>query len=157
MNKFGQYTKKVISHFQNPHNYGRIASPDSIGSAGNIVCGDVMQIYIKVGKNKKGDEIIKNIKFETFGCAAAISTSSVITDIAKGKTLQSALKIDKGMIIKSLGGLPEIKYHCSILAVDALSEAIYKYLLKKKKHISKSLEKRHLKIDKERKIIEKRR
>ena len=98
------YTKKVMEHFQKPHNYGRIKNPDGIGKAGNPTCGDVMLLYIKVAKNKKGEEFIKDIKFETLGCAAAIATSSVITDLAKGKTLKQALKIDNKKIVKSLGG-----------------------------------------------------
>jgi len=120
------YSKKVIDHFQNPHNYGKMKNPDGVGKVGNPICGDVMHLYIKVEK-----EIIKDIKYETFGCVAAISTSSVVTDLAKGKTLQQALKIDSNKVVKSLGGLPEIKYHCSLLAVDALKKAINDYLSKK--------------------------
>ena len=125
----GIYSKKVIEHFQNPHNYGRIKDADGIGKAGNPICGDVLYLYIKVGEN----EVIKDIKFETFGCAAAISTSSVVTDLAKGKTIKEALKIDSARIVKSLGGLPSIKHHCSLLAIDALKAAINDYLSKKKK------------------------
>ena len=115
--------------FKNPHNYGRMKNPDGIGKVGNPVCGDVMWLYIKVDKNEK----IKDIKFETFGCVAAISTSSIITDLVKGKTIKEALKITKDDIVKSLGGLPKIKYHCSVLAVDALKEAVKDYNGKKKK------------------------
>jgi nitrogen fixation NifU-like protein len=133
----GLYTKKVMETFKNPHNYGRIKNADGIGKVGNPVCGDVMHLYIKVGNppagGKKGEEIIKDIKFETFGCVAAISTSSIITDLAKGKTIKEALKITKDSIIKKLGGLPSIKYHCSVLAVDALAEAIKDYRGKSKK------------------------
>lgn len=117
-------------------------------------CGDVMWLYIKVAKNKKGEEIIKDIKFETFGCVAAIATSSAITDLAKGKTLEEALNITKGNITKSLGGLPPIKLHCSVLAADALTEAIYNYFLKNKRVISKELEERHEKIAQEKKVVE---
>ena len=145
------YTKEVMGHFKKPHNYGNIKDADGIGKVGNIVCGDVMHLYIKVKNN-----IIKDIKFETFGCVAAISTSSVITDLAKGKTIEEALKIEKSDVIKSLGGLPVIKYHCSILAVDALNEAIYDYLIKSKKPIPKDLEIKHKKIKKDRETIEKR-
>ena len=123
----GLYTPKVMETFKNPHNYGRIKNASGIGKVGNPVCGDVMWLYIKVVKNKKGEEIIKDIKFETFGCVAAISTSSIITDLVKGKTIKEALKITKDNIVESLGGLPKIKYHCSILAVDALKEAIKDY------------------------------
>lgn len=119
-------------------------------------CGDVMWLYIKVVKNKKGEEIIKDIKFETFGCVAAISTSSVITDLAKGKTIKEALKITKDNVIESLGALPKIKYHCSVLAVDALTEAIYDYFSKNKKEIPVDLQRKHEIIQKSKEIIEKR-
>ncbi len=147
------YTKKVLDYFRNPKNYGKLKNPDGIGRVGNIICGDVMQLYIKVGKNKKGEEVIEDIKFETFGCAAAISTSSVITDLAKGKTLNKALKIDQRKVVSSLGGLPPIKIHCSVLAADALAEAIYNYLSKNKKPIPKDLQKRRSRIEKEKKLI----
>ncbi len=153
--RIGPYTKKVIELFQNPHNYGRMKNPDGIGKVGNIVCGDVMWLYIKIGKDKKGREIIKNVKFETFGCVAAISTSSIITDLVKGKTLREAMKINKEKVIKSLGGLPLIKLHCSVLAVDALSEAIYDFLSKKKKPIPKKIKERHQKIEMGKELIEK--
>lgn len=155
MNQFGPYVKKVMEHFKHPHNYGRIKNPDGLGKAGNIVCGDEMYFYIKVGKNKKEEEIIKNIRFETFGCVAAISTSSIITDLAKGKTLKEAMNIGSKKIVDSLGGLPPIKIHCSLLGVDALSEAIYDYLSKNKREISTELQKRHQRIEKEKKKIEK--
>lgn len=147
----GPYTKKVLNLFKNPHNYGKIKNPDGEGRVGNINCGDVMQLYIKV----KG-EVIKEIKFETFGCVAAISTSSIITDLAKGKTIKEALKITKDNVVDSLGGLPAIKYHCSVLAVDALVEAVYDYLTKSKKQISDDLQKRHERIKKEKEVIDKR-
>jgi len=156
MNNNKIYTKKVIEHFKNPHNLGKIKNPDGIGKVGNLTCGDVMHIYIQVEKNKKGKEIIKNIKFETFGCVAALSTSSVVTDLAKGKTLDKALQINKDDIVKILGGLPAIKLHCSVLAMDALSEAIYDYLAKNKREIPKELQKRHKKIKKDLEVIEKR-
>lgn len=148
------YNKKVLQHFKSPHNFGKIKNPDGIGKIGNIYCGDVMWIYIKIGKNKKGEEIIKDIKFETYGCVAALASSSMITDLAKGKTIKQALKIDYEQVIKSFGGLPPIKTHCSILAVDALLEAIYDYLTKNKRPISEGLEKHHKSIEKEEKIIE---
>jgi nitrogen fixation NifU-like protein len=150
------YTPKVMETFKNPHNYGKIKNADGIGKVGNIVCGDVMWLYIKVAKNAKKQEIIKDIKFETFGCVAAISTSSTITDLAKGKTIEKALKIEKADIIKKLGGLPSVKYHCSVLAVDALIEAVYDYYVKNKMEISLDLQKKHDKIKKEKDIIEKR-
>jgi len=124
------YTQKVIEHFTHPRNVGEIKNPDGIGEIGNPMCGDVMKITIKVDKKKKNGqikEIIKDIKFKTFGCAAAIATSSVITEMAKGKTLEEALKITRQDIADYLGGLPPIKMHCSNLAADALREAIEDY------------------------------
>ncbi len=150
------YSKKVIEHFKNPHNYGKIKNPDGIGKVGNIICGDVLWLYIKVEKDKKGKEIIKDISFETFGCVAAISASSVVTDLAKEKTLEEAIEIESNKVVKSLGGLPPIKHHCSLLGIDALSEAIYDYLSKNKKSIPEKLQKRHQRIEKEKKEIEKR-
>ena len=145
------FTPKVIKYFRKPHNYGRMKNPDGVGKVGNPVCGDVMWLYIRVEKNKKGEEIIKDIKFETFGCVAAVATSSVITDLAKGKTLKEAMKINREKIVKSLGGLPPIKVHCSVLAAGALSEAIYDYLSKNKKEIPKEIESLHRRIEKEKK------
>lgn len=154
------YSDDVIKHFRNPHNMGKIKNPDGIGKVGNIICGDVMWLYIKVGKSasrrRKGEEVITDVKFETFGCTAAIATSSMITDLAKGKTFKEALKINKQEITDSLGGLPPIKVHCSILASDALVEAIYGYLSKNGRSISKELEERHQHIKREKEIIEER-
>jgi len=155
MKRVGPYTKKVIEHFRNPRNFGKMKNPDGIGKVGNIVCGDVMWLYIKVGKDKKGKERIKDIKFETFGCVAALATSSVITEIVKGRTIQEAIELDRREIVGALGGLPPIKIHCSVLAVDALLEAIHDYLSKNKKPIPKKLLERHKRIQKEKKLIEK--
>jgi len=113
-----------------------------------------MWLYIKVAKNKVKKEIIKDIKFETFGCVAAIATSSAITDLAKGKTLADAIAIDKQEIVQSLGGLPPIKLHCSVLAADALAEAIYDYYTKQNRPIPKELEEKHQRIQKEKEIVE---
>ena len=121
------YSKKVLEHFKKPHNVGKIANADGIGTVGNRACGDVMKLYIKVKDNK-----IVDIKFETMGCAAAIATSSIITDLAKGKTIEAALKITKDNIVEELEGLPPIKVHCSLLAIDALHAAIKDYQEKKK-------------------------
>ena len=148
------YTKKVMQHFRNPNNCGKIKNPDGAGKVGNIVCGDVMWLYIKVGRNKKNEEVIKDIKFETFGCVAAIATSSIITNLAKGKTLKQAMELNRNEIVRSLEGLPPIKLHCSVLAADALYEAIYDYLSKNKRPISKEFEKRHKRRMQEKKIIE---
>jgi len=152
----GIYSKKVMAHFKKPHNYGKIKNADGIGNVGNLVCGDVMRLYIKIGKNKNKQEIIKDIKFETFGCVAAIATSSAITDLAKGKTLEEAAKISKTQIVDSLGELPPIKMLCSVLASDALVEAIYDYLSKNKKEISQDLAVKHERIAKEKEETEKR-
>ena len=121
------YSEKVIDHFKNPHNVGKIEDADGIGTVGNRACGDVMKLYIKVEDNK-----IVDIKFETMGCAAAIATSSIITDLAKGKTIEEALKITKDNIVEELEGLPQMKVHCSLLAIDALHAAIKDYQEKKK-------------------------
>jgi len=122
-----QYSKKVIEHFKHPHNQGVIKNADAVGQVGNPSCGDVMKIYLKIDKSKKGEKIIKDIKFETLGCAAAISVSSALTDMVKGKTVSQALKITKDQIVKDLGGLPPVKVHCSMLGVEALHQAIEKY------------------------------
>ncbi|MFQ6010448.1 MAG: iron-sulfur cluster assembly scaffold protein [Candidatus Aenigmatarchaeota archaeon] len=126
------YSKKVLQHFKKPKNMGKMSSADGIGKVGNPRCGDVMQLYIKVKKDKKGKEIIKDIKFQTFGCVAAIATSSAMTELAKGKAINKAEKLTKDDVVKLLGGLPPIKLHCSMLVVDALKAAIKDYRRKKK-------------------------
>ena len=127
------YNKKVLGLFKNPHNVGEIKDADAIGKVGNLQCGDQMWIYIKIGKNKKGQEIIKKISFKTFGCVAAVATSSMITDLAKGKTLDEAYNITRNDVSKSLGSLPPIKEHCSNLAADGLRKAIDNYRKKRGK------------------------
>lgn len=134
------YTPQVLSHFKKPHNYGKIKNAEGIGQVGNLLCGDVMKLYLRIDSET---EIIKDIKFETLGCAAAIATSSIITDLAKNKTLKQALKINNSQIISSLGDLPPAKIHCSVLAADALAEAVYDYYSKTKKAIPKSLRQTH--------------
>ncbi len=148
------YTDKVLDHFQNPKNYGEIKSPDGIGKVGNVICGDVMWLYIKVDKNQSGEEIIDDIKFKTFGCAAAIATSSMVTELAKGMTLDQAVKINNQDIVSGLGDLPPVKVHCSVLAADALVEAVYDYLSQNGKKIDQNLKKRHQRIVREKNIIE---
>jgi nitrogen fixation NifU-like protein len=133
-----------MQHFLKPKNVGEIKNADGIGKVGNMSCGDIMYVFIKV-REVKGKEIISEIKFKTLGCAAAIATSDVVIDLAKGKTIQDALKITNQDVVKELGGLPAIKVHCSLLAEEALGEAIYDYLKKNKKEIPKSLEERHKK------------
>jgi len=152
MNK---YSNRVLAHFKNPKNLGKLKNSDGKGKVGNIICGDVMWLYIKVGKNRQGEEIIADVKFETFGCAAAIATSSMVTELAKGKTLDQALGIKREDIVKELDGLPPVKIHCSVLAADALAEAIYGYLHKNKREISSDLRDRHERIKKEKEIIKK--
>jgi len=122
------YSKKVMDHFMNPKNVGVIENPDGYGKVGNPVCGDVMEIFIKVK-----DEIITDIKFKTFGCGSAIATSSMVTELAKGKHVDDAMKITRGDVANELDGLPPQKMHCSNLAADALREAIKDYRLKNKK------------------------
>jgi len=117
-----KYSKKVMQNFLHPKNMGEMENPDGVGKVGNPTCGDIMQVQIKVEKNK-----IKDIKFKTFGCAAAIATSSMITQLAKGKTLEQARKITRDDVAESLKGLPPIKMHCSNLASDALKRAIEDY------------------------------
>ena len=116
------YSEKVMKHFRNPRNMGEIKDADGVGTVGNPVCGDLMTIYIKVKYNK-----IADIKFKTFGCAAAIATSSMITELAKGKTLEEAEKITRDDVANELEGLPPVKMHCSNLAADALKAAIKDY------------------------------
>jgi nitrogen fixation NifU-like protein len=120
------YSEKVMDMFRNPKNMGEIENPDGIGRVGNPKCGDLMELYIKVE-----NDIITDVKFKTFGCAAAIATSSMITEMAKGKTLDEALKITRQDVADELEGLPPIKMHCSNLAADALKAAIEDYRKKK--------------------------
>ncbi len=124
------YSEKVMDHFKNPRNVGEITDADGIGTVGNPVCGDMMTIYIKVKEGR-----IADVKFKTFGCGAAVATSSMITEMAKGKSLDEALKITRSDVAENLGGLPPIKMHCSNLAADALHEAIKDYQKKKPQSI----------------------
>lgn len=129
------YGKKVMEHFTNPHNMGEMKTPDGVGKVGNPRCGDEMWIYIRVSE-KKGEEIIEDIKFKTFGCVSAIATSSVLTDLVKGKTLEEALTVSNKEVAEALGGLPPIKMHCSVLAEEGLKAAIKDYKEKKNKEKS---------------------
>ena len=121
------YSEKVLDHFKNPRNVGELEDADSEGTVGNPVCGDMMTMYIRVKDDK-----IEDIKFKTFGCGAAIATSSMTTELAKGKTLDEAMEISRQDVAEALDGLPPVKMHCSNLAADALHEAIKKYKEKKK-------------------------
>ncbi|UCF49375.1 MAG: Fe-S cluster assembly scaffold protein NifU [Thermoplasmatales archaeon] len=123
-----KYTEKVMDHFRNPRNIGEIEDADGIGTVGNPKCGDIMTIYIKV-KNDR----IEDIKFKTYGCAAAIASTSIATEMVKGKTLKEAAKLTRNDVAEELGGLPDYKMHCSNLAADALKKAIEDYKKKKNK------------------------
>ncbi len=120
------YSEKVLDHFKNPRNVGEIEDADGVGTVGNPVCGDMMSIYIKVK-----DDRIDDVKFKTFGCGAAIATTSMTTELAKGKTLDEAMEITRQDVADELGGLPPVKMHCSNLAADALHEAVKDYRKKK--------------------------
>lgn len=119
------YSDKVLEHFKNPRNVGELDAPDGVGVEGNPVCGDLMEIQIKVE-----DNIITDVRFKTFGCGSAIATSSMVTEMAKGKTLEEALEITRENVAEELDGLPPQKMHCSNLAADALHKAIQNYLEK---------------------------
>lgn len=124
------YTEKVMEHFRNPRNVGEIPDADGVGTVGNPICGDMMTIYIKVE-----DDHIADIKFKTFGCGAAIATTSMITEISKGKTLDEAMKITRQDVSDELGGLPPVKMHCSNLAADALHEAVKDYRKRRREKV----------------------
>ena len=117
-----EYTEQVMDHFMNPRNMGEMENADGVGTVGNAKCGDIMRIFIKVE-----NDIITDVKFKTFGCGAAIATSSKATELVKGKTLDEALQITNKMVMDSLGGLPPVKVHCSVLAEEALHAAIQDY------------------------------
>jgi len=121
-----EYSQKVMEHFMHPRNVGQIENPDGVGHVGNPICGDIMELYIRVK-----DNIIVDAKFKTFGCGAAIATSSMVTEMVKGKTIEQALKISNKTVAEALDGLPPVKMHCSMLAEDALKLAIEDYLNKK--------------------------
>ena len=126
------YSEKVMDHFMHPRNMGEMENPDGIGKVGNPVCGDIMEMYIRVK-----DNIIVDVKFKTFGCGAAIATSSMTTELIKGKSLEEALKLTNKSVAEALDGLPPVKMHCSVLAEDAIKSAIDDYL---KKTTGKGLE-----------------
>jgi nitrogen fixation protein NifU and related proteins len=121
------YSEKVMQHFKKPQNMGEIPDADGVGSVGNPTCGDLMTMYIKVKDNR-----IEDVKFKTYGCGAAIATSSMTTELAKGKTIDEAMKISRASVADSLGGLPPVKMHCSNLAADALHAAIEDYQKRQK-------------------------
>ncbi|TBR17166.1 Fe-S cluster assembly scaffold protein NifU [bacterium] len=125
-----QYSEKVMDHFLNPRNVGEMPDASGIGNVGNPICGDVMRLYIKVENN-----VITDAKFKTFGCGAAISTSSMVTEMVKGKTIDEALEISNKAVAEALGGLPAVKMHCSVLAEEALRSAVKDYYKKQGKDI----------------------
>ena len=122
----GQYSDKVMDHFSNPRNVGEIPDADGVGTVGNPVCGDIMRLYLKIK-----DDRIEDIKFKTFGCGAAIASSSMLTELVKGKTIEEALKVSNKAVADALGGLPTKKRHCSVLAEEALQKAVDDYRSKK--------------------------
>ena len=126
------YSEKVMEHFKNPRNVGELENPDGIGHVGNPVCGDIMELYIKVNNNT-----IVDAKFKTFGCGAAIATSSMVTEMVKGKTIGEALEISNRAVAEALDGLPPIKMHCSVLAEEALKSAIDDYFANSKRKDSR--------------------
>ena len=132
------YSEIVMDHFKNPRNQGRIENANGIGKVGNPLCGDVLWFYIKVK-----DGVIEDIKWETYGCAAAIAVSSIVSEMVKGKTVDYALKIKTNDILKELGNLPPVKVHCSLLGVEALQEAIYDYMTRNKMKVPEELKKAH--------------
>jgi nitrogen fixation NifU-like protein len=116
------YSDKVMEHFANPHNMGELKDANAIGEVGNAQCGDIMRMYLKIE-----DDVIKDASFKTFGCCAAIASSSVSTDMLKGKTIDEALKIKNSDVVRELDGLPPVKIHCSVLAEEAIQKAIENY------------------------------
>lgn len=139
--QFDLYTQKVMEYFTNPKNMGKIKDADSIATVGNPKCGDVMKVYLKIGQRPilkrktkseklkaKSEEYIKDVKVQTLGCGAAIATSSIATEMIKGKSLEQALKLSNREIVEKLGGLPLNKHHCSLLAEQGIKKAIEKYL-----------------------------
>lgn len=122
------YSEKVIEHYSNPKNVGEIKNANGIGEVGNPVCGDIMKMYLKIKNN-----VIIDVKFKTFGCGAAIATSSISTELVKGKTIEEALKVTNKQVVEELGGLPPVKLHCSVLAEEAIRSAIADYYRKENK------------------------
>lgn len=124
------YSDLVMDHFKNPRNMGEISNASGVGQVGNPVCGDIMKMYIKVAE-KDGKEYIEDVKFQTLGCGAAIATSSIVTEMVKGKTLEEAREVTNKAVAEALGGLPPVKMHCSNLAADAVHAAIEDYRKKR--------------------------
>ena len=125
------YSEIVMDHFRNPRNSGRMENPDGVGQVGNPKCGDIMKIYLKIND----DEIIEDVKFETFGCGSAIASSSIATEMIKGKSVHEAVELSNKAVVEALGGLPPVKIHCSVLAEQAVKSALYDYAQKNNKTI----------------------
>ena len=131
------YNDKVIEHYSNPRNVGSIEDASGVGEVGNPVCGDIMKMYLKIENN-----VIVDVKFKTFGCGAAIATSSISTEMIKGKTIEEALKLSNKDVVNELGGLPPVKLHCSVLAEEAIHEAIADYYRKEGKMTEEEIKKK---------------
>lgn len=131
------YSEKVVDHYTNPRNVGKIEDASGIGEVGNPVCGDIMKMFLKIENN-----IITDVKFKTFGCGAAIATSSISTEMIKGKTIEEALNLKNTDVVNALGGLPPVKLHCSVLAEEAIHEAIADYLRKEGKLTEEEIKKK---------------
>ncbi|MCQ2538074.1 MAG: Fe-S cluster assembly scaffold protein NifU [Lachnospiraceae bacterium] len=127
MSEVIEYSEKVMDHFTNPRNVGEIENASGVGTVGNAKCGDIMRIYLDIDDN----EVIKDVKFKTFGCGAAVATSSIATEMIMGKTVQDALKLTNKAVQEALGGLPAVKIHCSLLAEEAVHAALWDYAQKK--------------------------
>lgn len=133
-----KYSEKVMDHFTNPRNVGEIENADGVGTVGNAKCGDIMKMYLKIE-----DDVITDCKFKTFGCGAAIATSSMATELIKGKTIEDALKLTNKAVVEALEGLPPVKVHCSVLAEEAVKTAVANYYEKIGKPVDFEIEKSH--------------
>lgn len=120
------YTEKVMDHFQNPRNVGEMENPSGLGTVGNVKCGDIMRMFLDIDEN----QVIRDVKFKTFGCGAAVATSSMATEMVKGKTIEEALKVTNKAVCEALDGLPPVKVHCSLLAEEAIHAALWDYAQK---------------------------
>ena len=134
-----QYSEKVMDHFTNPRNVGEIENADGVGTVGNAKCGDIMKIYLKIDEN----DVITDCKFKTFGCGAAIATSSMATELIKGRTVAEALTLTNSAVVEALEGLPPVKIHCSVLAEEAVKSALADYYTKIGRPIDFEIEKAH--------------
>ena len=134
-----QYSEKVMDHFTNPRNVGEIENADGVGTVGNAKCGDIMKIYLKIDEN----DVITDCKFKTFGCGAAIATSSMATELIKGKSIKDALALTNSVVVEALEGLPPVKVHCSVLAEEAVKSAIADYYGKIGRPVDFEIEKDH--------------